>query len=52
MKPAAPFGGVFKSFQRGSAAVELAVIISATIVLIPAVTLVWTPLLAASRLTR
>lgn len=39
MKPAAPSSGAFRRAQRGVAAVELAVILSATIVLMPAVVL-------------
>lgn len=39
MKPAAPVSGVSRRLQRGTAAVELAALLSATIVLIPAVAL-------------
>lgn len=39
MKPAARPGGASRTWQRGVAAVELAVILSATIVLMPAVVL-------------
>lgn len=39
MKPAAPWSGAAGRAQRGAAAVELAMIISATIVLMPAVAL-------------
>lgn len=39
MKPAASRRGAFKRLQRGTAAVELAVILMATIVLMPAVAL-------------
>lgn len=39
MKPAAPRSGAFKRLARGTAAVELAVLLSATIVLLPAVAL-------------
>ncbi|HEY0061939.1 MAG TPA: TadE family protein [Telluria sp.] len=39
MKPAAPRSGAFKRLAHGAAAVELALILSATIVLMPAVAL-------------
>lgn len=39
MKPGAPLSGAAGRFQRGAAAVELALILSATIVLLPAVAL-------------
>jgi len=39
MKPAASRSGAFKRLQRGTAAVELAVLLMATIVLMPAVAL-------------
>lgn len=39
MKPAAPLSGVRKQLARGTAAVELALILSATVVLMPAVAL-------------
>lgn len=39
MKPAAPFGGASDRRQRGVAAVELAIILSATIILMPTVAL-------------
>ncbi|HEU4775803.1 MAG TPA: TadE family protein [Telluria sp.] len=39
MKPAAPSSGAFRKLARGAAAVELAVLLSATIVLMPAVAL-------------
>lgn len=39
MKPAAPPRGAMRRFQRGAAAIELALIISATLVLLPALAL-------------
>ncbi len=39
MKPAAPRRGALRRFQAGAAAVELSIILSATIVLLPAVAL-------------
>jgi Flp pilus assembly protein TadG len=39
MKPAAPWSGAGKRIARGTAAVELALILSATVVLMPAVAL-------------